>query len=271
MAAFAQPPTDPKVNTYATLDQANAFMARRLYTEAWDNASESPGGRDYVVDDPGAALGVGDTVIPVKDGQGDWTAGNTLTFTDPGPGVPVYVIVGTFLPPVTSITIAAPGLVAPVPADGAPVYRGTPNEREAALIWSACVLDGNWDWFGAQRFASRGSISTSTPQQNLRWPRSGVQDLGGYTFPSEQYPEPLINLTAEQALYLLQRDNSAMPDVLGLGFKKAEIPGPLKVEVDRTAVLGMTPDYLWNKYRELGIATPGANPGTMSFQHLRRA
>ena len=108
MALFAQPPTDPKVNSYATLDQANAFLATRLYTDAWDNASESPGAREYVVD--GAGLSPGDTVIPVKDGKGDWTNGNTLTFVDPGPVVPVYTIVGTFAEPVTSITIAAPGL-----------------------------------------------------------------------------------------------------------------------------------------------------------------
>lgn len=268
MAAFAQPPTDPKVNTYATLDQANAFLARRLYTEAWDNASESPGARDYVVD---GAHSPGDTVITIKDGQGDWTVGSRLTFVDPGPGVPVYTVTLAATEPVASITIATPGLVAPIPGDGSPVYRQTPNEKESALIWSACILDGSWDWFGSQRYASRGTVATSSPQQNLRWPRSGVQDRGGYTFIAEQYPEPLINLCAEQALYLLQRDNSAMPDVLGLGFSKAEIPGPLKVEVDRTAVLGMTPDYLWNKYRELGIATAGANPGTMSFQRMRRA
>ena len=271
MAVFAQPPTDPKVNSYATLDQANDFMARRLFTESWDNALESPSARDYVVDDSGGALIVGDTVIPVKDGKGDWANGNTLTFVDPGPGVPVYTIVGTFAPPVTSITIAAPGLVAPIPGDGAPVYRGTPSQKEAALIWSACVLDGSWDWVGSQRFASRGSISTSSPLQNLRWPRAGATDLEGYNFNSEQYPEPLVNLASEQAMYLLQRDLASMPDVMGLGFSKAEIPGPLKVEVDPTMLLGLSPNYLWNKYRELGTPSAGANPGSMSFVHMRRA
>ena len=271
MAAFALPPTDSKVNTYVTLDQANDILARRLYTDAWDNASESPGGREYVVDDPGATLIVGSTVIPIKDGKGDWTDGNTLTFANPDVGVPVYTTVGAETEPVTSITIAAPGLVSPVPVDGAPVYRGTPNEKEAALIWSACVLDGNWDWFGSQRFASRSTVATGLPQQNLRWPRSGVEDLDHYTYKSEEYPDVLLSLTAEQALYLLERNLASMPDVMGLGFKKAEIPGPLKVEVDNTMLLGLTPNYLWNKYRMLGIASAGANPGSMTFVHMRRA
>lgn len=270
MAVFSQPPTDVKVNSYVDLDRANYLLARRLHTEAWDNASESPGARNYVVDDPGASLAPGATTIPIRDGAGDWTTGNVIQFGDPATGNPTYTVSADFPAGSASITIDAPGLLAPVPLDGVAIYRYTPNEKEAALIWSACVLDGTWDWVGSQRYASRGSTATSAPQQNLRWPRSGADDLDGYTYESDEYPEPLESLTAEQALYLLQRDLAKIPDVMGLGFKKAEIPGPQKVEVDPQQVTGLTPSYLWTKYRELGTPTPGANPGSMQFMPLRR-
>ena len=103
MAAYAQLPTDPKVNSYIELDAANLVMQKRLYTDAWDNASESPGAWNYVVDDPGAALTPGATVIPVRDGVRDWTDGSQFTFGDPGGGNTTYTVVGNATPPVARI------------------------------------------------------------------------------------------------------------------------------------------------------------------------
>jgi hypothetical protein len=270
MAAYAQPPTDPKVNSYCELDAANLILQRRLYTDAWDNASQSPGAWDYVVDDPGATLTPGATSIPVRDGVRNWTDGDLITFgsTLPGDGSQTYTIVGDFSPPVTTITIS-PGLVV-VPGDGAAVNRFTPNERESALIWATCVLDYQMDWFGSQRYASRGTNVTSTPQQNLRWPRAGVHDFAGYPFIAEQYPEILVQVTAETALYLLQRDLAQTPALLGLGFKKAEIPGPIKVEVDSLQRVPMIPDYLYSKLRELGVPNASGLSGSMSFARTYR-
>lgn len=268
MAAYAQLPTDPKVNSYIELDPANLVMQRRLYTDSWDNASESPGAWNYVVDDPGAALNPGDTVITIKDGVRDWTVGSQFTFGDPGPGVQVYTVTIAASPPVTSITIS-PGLVL-VPGDAFPLYRLTPNEKESALIWATCVLDYQMDWFGSQRFASRGTNVSSSPQQNLRFPRAGVHDLAGYPFLSEVYPAILEKVTAEAALYLLERNLAKTPDLLGLGFKKAEIPGPIKVEVSSLEQIPMLPDYLYSKMRELGQPNASGLTGSMRFAKVVR-
>lgn len=268
MAAFAQLPTDVKVNSYIEMDPANLVLQRRLYTTAWDNASESPGAWQYVVDDPGAALTPGTTTIPVKDGIRDWTVGSQFTFGDPGPGVQVYTITLAATPPVTSIEIS-PGLVV-VPDDEVPLFRLTPNEKESALIWGTCVLDYQMDWFGTQRFASRGTDVVSSPQQNLRWPRAGANDLAGYPFQQDVYPAILEQVTAETALYLLERNLANTPELLGLGFKKAEIPGPIKVEVSSLERVPMIPDYLYSKMRELGSPNSSGLTGSMRFAHIVR-
>lgn len=268
MAAYAQLPTDPKVNSYIELDPANLVLQRRLYTDAWDNASESPGATNYIVDDPGAALTPGTTTIPIKDGIRDWTVGSQFTFGDPGLGVQVYTVTLAATPPVTAIEIS-PGLVL-VPGDDVPLFRITPNEKEAALIWSTCVLDYQMDWFGSQRFASRGTDVVSSPQQNLRWPRAGVIDLAGYPFLSDTYPAILEQVTAEAAIYLLERNLAQTPALLGLGFKKAEIPGPIKVEVSSLDRVPMLPDYLYSKMRELGEPNASGLTGSMRFAQMVR-
>lgn len=268
MAAFAQLPTDVKVNSYIELDPANLVLQRRLYTTAWDNASESPGAWNYVVDDPGAALTPGTTAIPVKDGIRDWTVGTQFTFGDPGLGVQVYTVTLAATPPVTTIEIS-PGLVL-VPDDEVPLFRITPNEKESALIWATCVLDYQMNWFGAQRFASRGTDVVSSPQQNLRWPRAGANDLAGYPFLQEVYPAILEQVTAEAAVYLLERNLASTPELLGLGFKKAEIPGPIKVEVSSLERVPMIPDYLYSKMRELGEPNASGLTGSMRFAQIVR-
>lgn len=270
MAVFNDPPTDVKVNSYSSLDQGNFHMARRLHTDAWDNATESPSARGYLVDDPGATLIIGSTTIPIDTGKGDWKAGNVLIFGDPVSGIQEYQIVSDVASPATSIDIT-PGLVSPVPGDNLAVNRLTPSEKETALIWATCVLDYQMDWFGSQRFASRGADVTSSPQQNLRWPRSGVVDLAGYPFKNDEFPLVLIEQTSEAALYLLQRDLAKTPDLLGLGFSAAEIPGPIKVKVSSLETIPMLPSYLLNKLRELGVLTGSATAGGFRTISMVRA
>lgn len=265
--AQSQPPFDAAVSTYASVAEADALLAARPYTDAWDNTSASPSAAGYLVNDPGATLNIGDTAIPVDVGVGDWTAGTTLTFAG---DATIYRVAADVASPATTITLVAPGLVA-VPADNAAIARVTPNPREAAVMWATSNLDGQWEWIGTQRYSTRGTDTGNSGQkQNLRWPRSGAVDLDGNTFADDEYPRQLVELTAEYTLYLLQRDLASTPDVLGLGFKKAEIPGPLKVEVDDTMKVSMMPDYLWTKYRVLGTPAPGARPGGMRFAPLER-
>lgn len=242
MAVFADP-LDPKCNSYVTLDAANNHLLRRLYTEAWDNAGQTPDGRNYKVD---GAFVAGNTAILLKSGVGDFTAGDQITFG----GSQVHTVVSWS--PLT-LTIVSPGLVANV-SDNTDVFRFTPNEKESALIWATSVLDTQMDWLGSKRFASPGN--GPGPYQNLYWPRSGVLDQAGYNYPQDTVPVGVANCTSELALYVLQRDLAKTPDLLGLGFKKAEIPGPLKVEVDRRMTEKMIPDYLLSKMRDFGTLSP---------------
>jgi hypothetical protein len=266
--AHSQPPFDAAVTTYASVAETDALLAARPYTEAWDNTSASPSAAGYLVNDPGATLIVGDTAIPVDTGVGDWAIGTALTFDG---DATIYTVAAAAASPATGITLAAPGLVS-VPANDAAISRLTPNPREAAVMWATSNLDGQWDWVGSQRYPTRGTDTANAGQhQNLRWPRSGAVDLDGNYFDDNTYPKQLVELTAEYTMYLLQRDLASTPEVLGLGFKKAEIPGPLKVEVDPSMTTSMVPDYLWSKYRMLGVPAPGVNPGSMSFVSMRRA
>jgi hypothetical protein len=261
MAVYSDPPTDVKVNSYVSLDLANYFNVRALNTASWDAASQTPDAREYLVNDPGGTLIIGSTSIPVDGGKGGWTDGNEFTFGDPGTGVPVYKIDGTFPEGSTSITIAAPGLVAPVPGDNVPLNRLTPNAKETALIYATYILDYQMCWFGAQRYTSRGSTGASLPQQNLKWPRSGTEDAAGYPFPSDVFPEPLQRATALFANYVLSRDLSVPPELLGLGFSKAEIPGPIKVEVSSLDQLPQVSDMVLRQLVELGELCDSAAAG----------
>lgn len=262
--AHSQPPFAAAVTTYASAAEVDAILAARLYRDAWTNASVSPSADGYRVN---GTPSPGDTAIPVDTGSGDWAVGTGFTIAgDPK----TYIVTVAVTDPVTTITIAAPGL-ALAPADDAVITRVTPNEREAAVMWATSNLDGQWDWVGSQRYPTRGTDASAPQHQNLRWPRSGAVDLDGNYFDDATYPTQLVELTAEYTLYLLERNLASVPDVMGLGFKKAEIPGPLKVEVDEKMTVSMVPDYLWTKYRVLGEPAPGARPGRMTFLSMRRA
>ena len=259
MAVFTDP-LDPKANSYVSLDRANEILEQRLYTDAWDNASESPGGRGYTVNDPGATLVPGSTTIPITGGVGGFLATNRIGFS--GSTTNVYKIASDAPAPVTSVDIPAPGLVTPIPGDGEELFRFTPNEKESALIWATGVLDCYIDWNG-----TKTNVCSS---QVLSWPRSGVVDYDGCSVDPNTIPADLEQLTAETALYLLTRNLSKDPDLLGLGFSKAEIPGPIKVEVDRGMVLPMISNYLTMKTGYLGSLRSGAAGQPMRNAPLMR-
>ena len=243
MALFIDP-ADLRANSYVGLDNANNILNDRPHTASWDNASQDPDGREYVIDDPGATLVPGATTIPLRGGKGNF--GDTNRFTINGDSTE-YTIVGAVAAPATSIVIAAPGLVA-APADGTPTHRLTSNEREAALIWATRVLDTQMDWFGSK---------TKGPEfQTLRFPRSGITDLDHYNVTQTGIPVILECSTAELAIYLIARDLASTPDTLGLGLKRAKMPGPFEIEADKLMVEKMIPDYLLNKLRYLGRLSP---------------
>ena len=259
MALFTDP-SDPRANSYVSLDDANQILEQRLYTDAWDDASQSPGGRGYLVDDPGATLAPGSTVIPLKDGEGGFTAANRVSFQ--ASQSTEYKIDVDAPAPVVSVTLSAPGLVAPIPLDGEQFIRWTPNEKESALIWATSVLDCYMDW--------NGTKTGNCNAQVLRWPRTGVIDYDGCQLDANTIPQALKDLTAETALYLLTRNLSTDPALLGLGFSKAEIPGPIKVEVDSRQVIPIISNYLRVKGGYLGSLVPDAAGQNMRSLPLAR-
>jgi len=235
MSLFTDP-ADLRANSYVSLDDADNTLDDRPFTAAWDNATQDPDAREYVIDGP---LLAGVTTIPLKNGKGNFGAGNRFTIDG---NLTEYAIVSDVASPAASVDIT-PALVTDTP-DGVPVRRLTSNDREAGLLWATRVLDVQMDWSGSKR--------KRTLEQTLRWPRSGVLDLDGYNVDRDTIPFILKCVTAEMALYLLQRDLASTPKLLGLGFSKASMPGPFAVTVDHLMVEKMIPDYLLNKMRYLG-------------------
>lgn len=257
MALFIDP-ADLRANSYVSLDSANNILNDRPYTVSWDNASQDPDARGYLINDPGAALNIGDTTIPLKDGVGNFGAGNRFTID----GHPTeYTIVSDVAGPAASVDIT-PTLVV-VPPDGTPVRRLTSNDKEAALIWATRVLDSQMDWFGSKL--------KQTTIQTLRWPRAGVVDHDGYNVDQDTIPAILECVTAEMAKELLDRDLASLPKLLGKGFKKASMPGPFSIEVDHLMTEKMISDYLLNKMSYLGILSPGVGGQRSRVVSLLRA
>ncbi len=239
MSLFTNP-ADLRANSYVNLDDANNVLNDRPHTASWDTASQDPDGRDYVIDGP---LSAGVTTIVLKSGKGNFGAGNRFTIDGDSTE---YLIDADVADPAASVDVA-PVLASDAP-DGTPVYRLTSNDRESALLWATRVLDTQMDWFGSKR--NGPSIQT------LRWPRSGIVDLDGYNVDQDTVPEILECATAELALYLLQSDFASVPKALGLGLKRAKMPGPFEIETDKLMVEKMIPDYLLNKMRYLGTLSP---------------
>ena len=78
-------------------------------------------------------------------------------------------------------------------------------DKEKSLKMSTVELD---------RMAWRGTVTTTT--QALRWGRSGVFDLDGVEFPSDEIPYWLTQATTELANSLVKEDRYAENDAVGL-------------------------------------------------------
>lgn len=255
MALFPTP-FDPRQNSYVSLAEANFINGNRLDTPAWDSAGQSPSATGYLVNDPGASLTLGATTIPLKDGTGNFTQGDTVTFVGDSN---TYEVTTDEAEPVTSITIS-PGLLA-VPSDGSAVDRIAPaNDREKALIWASSTLDTYMTWQG---------VATQPATQKLDWPRQGVVNERGYSVDSSTIPEDLKCATSWLAADLLGRNTLATPSLLGNGFNFATIPGPIQVTVDPAQVISKVPTYIISKIAWMG--TYGDSSGLLSMMPLGRS
>jgi hypothetical protein len=254
MALFTDP-LDPRVNSYVSLAEANTILASRPYTETWEGTSEDPNAYDYVAD---GVTSAGASAITVKDGTGNFADGDTLTIAgDPQ----VYTVTADVAAPATSIPIT-PALGVDT-TDLAQVDRLSFNAKEQALHWATSLLDDYFIWFGNPRYTCQ--------QQALDWPRSGITDRDGCNIPNTVIPDQIKCATAEFANELLKRDLTTPPGVLGQGFKRAEIPGPMKIEVDPSQILPVFNNYFVIKLQEYGRLNPNAGQSGLRQLRLVRA
>lgn len=79
------------------------------------------------------------------------------------------------------------------------------DDKEAALIWAALLLDGWMVWTGSATFPET---------QALTWPRTGMLNRNGFAIASTVIPNELKNAQAELARQLALSDLTANDDVV---------------------------------------------------------
>ncbi len=237
-----------QANSYVTYDDAVSFLGQRLYSQSWLRTPAVPDAKAFVVDGTWPA---GTSTIPIREGSGTFTAGCTIEINALSYTVQTATVVGA-----TSLVVTT-GFSQTV-SDGTPVIRTTLSPREAALVWASHILDQSFDWPGYK----------SKEEYKLRWPRSQVPDPDGYWYDNQFVPEIIQRATAELAMYLLGRDFSRVPAVVGTGLKRGSMPGPFAMEVDLKNLVGMIPPYIRAMLSKIG--TPYGGAGGMSFARLYR-
>jgi len=231
-------------NSYLTVVLADTILGKRLYTTGWDAAGGSTA-LNYKVNDPGAALIVGNTSIPIDGGTGSFAVGTTFKFT--GHATEYEVVAPLAVAGSLKIT---PGLTA-IPADNEDVERLSAGDKEKALIWATRLFDNMMIWFGVKR----------TENQALRWPRASVVDPDGFFYDFDTIPQLLEEATADYALDLLEKNKFKLPSILGQGLESAQL-GPLKVKVDKTQKEAAIPGNILSLLSPLGSLETEAQTGT---------
>lgn len=135
----------------------------------------------------------------------------------------------------------------------------TRDDQERAIRWATFLVDNLFTWTGAP----------ADPDQALAWPRSNVFDRDGYSLPYETIPPIIARATAEFAAYLAEKDRSADPALLGLGFREAKV-GSISVKVDPGELRELVPAYITAILAPYGTldasSRPGAGGGMMKLK-----
>jgi len=127
----------------------------------------------------------------------------------------------------------------------------TTAQKEAALVWATTILDQSFNWEGWLRHPGTGPGNSGG--QRLRWPRSAVLMLDGYRwYDYDLIPEPIERATCDLALLLLQRDLTAIPELLGTGISDVSV-GPLKVTINPKMILPLIPPQMIDTLAHLGL------------------
>lgn len=118
------------------------------------------------------------------------------------------------------------------PAVGTTWSLATADQKNAAILWATKLMDLLWCWEGY----------TTTADQALQWPRSGVLKLNEWEYIDEfSIPVEIQQATAEYARQLLVSDIAGNSDVETQGLK-ALTAGPVSLTFKDTVSAKPVPD-----------------------------
>jgi hypothetical protein len=127
------------------------------------------------------------------------------------------------------------------------------------LIQACQLLDTGFTWNGC----------FTDFYQRLAMPRIGLIDEDGRWFNQDVIPQRVKDAQYEMALALCQKDRIAKqePDLLGQGFSHVKVD-VIEVDVDKTQVLPIVPDFVIHLLSIFGEPKPGLL-GVGGFRQLK--
>lgn len=118
------------------------------------------------------------------------------------------------------------------PAVGTTWSAATDDQKNAAILWATQLLDRLWCWAG----------QTTTAEQALQWPRSGVITANGWNSVNEfTIPTEIQKATAEYARQLLVGDIAGNSEVETQGLKSLTA-GPVSLVFKDNVTAKPVPD-----------------------------
>jgi hypothetical protein len=215
-------------NGYVTQAEADEILKEeRLHASTdWDSGIGTASG--YLVNDPGPALQIGDTSIPVDTGTGTFQADDEINFAG---HATTYELAAAYSGGAGNLTIT-PGLTA-VPANDAVITKLTDAKKKHGIIWATLFLEQSFTWYGLIR----------DNDQARQHPRSGLVDQDGRNYDYDLICDPLKEATAVMAYLLKKKDRTADNEVLGQGFERAKL-GDIEIVVDKLQAIEFIPQYV---------------------------
>lgn len=124
--------------------------------------------------------------------------------------------------------------------------------KTASLVQASLILDSNFDWFG----------NISSENQDLRWPRTGVQDRDGRTISSDTVPNVIKHAVVALASYLTQTGGV---NVIANNVESLKV-GPISLSFDSKESINdqLVPRYLISMLSPFGIYT-GPTDGSSAY------
>lgn len=123
--------------------------------------------------------------------------------------------------------------------------------KEKGLKMATRLFDQRIDWVG----------SKFEDAQALRWPRSGVTDLDGYSVGTDEIPTAITEATAEFAKRLIDTDTTGQAEGKGVASLKA---GSVALTFDKTDTADVLPDIVSEMLRGWGTIHARSKFGTVA-------